>query len=357
MPIYMDRHDVSKHVTAENVAQLHQEDLKVQHKFKCRGLTYWFDEQRKTAFCLIEAPNKQALQDMHNHAHGEVPHRIIEVDINIVESFLGRIEDPEMAQNAKLNIINDPAFRTLAVYEAEGIRFNGDSNKIIERIKEFEGSIVKHTSNFILTSFVSVTQAVQCALSIDSELDNESKLNIGIGAGVPVTDEEVMFQSTIEFAEKACWVQKKAIVTSKEVRDLYKSENANIFPKGNICSLGILEADFLEKLFEFIEENWQNPEIVVEDFGKNIGLSKSQLFRKIKSMLGIPPNTFLRDYRLKKALEIIKDEEKDVSEITFMVGFNSRSYFSKRFGERYGISPRDLKKKLTESEFSMEAVD
>ena len=61
MPIYMDRHDVSETVTAENVAQLHKADLKIQHQFDCRGLTYWFDEKRKTAFCLIEAPNAKAI--------------------------------------------------------------------------------------------------------------------------------------------------------------------------------------------------------------------------------------------------------------------------------------------------------
>ena len=69
----MDRHDVSETVTAEHVAQLHQQDLKVQDQFGCRGLTYWFDDKRKTAFCLIEAPDMKALEEMHNHAHGQVP--------------------------------------------------------------------------------------------------------------------------------------------------------------------------------------------------------------------------------------------------------------------------------------------
>jgi len=83
----MDRHDVSETVTAENVAELHREDLKIEHQFNCRGLTYWFDEKRKTAFCLVEAPNKEAVLKMHNQAHGDVPHRIIEVDETIVKSF------------------------------------------------------------------------------------------------------------------------------------------------------------------------------------------------------------------------------------------------------------------------------
>ena len=121
MSIYMDRHDVSEVVTAENVAQLHQEDLKIQHKYGCKGLTYWFDDKRKTAFCLIEAPNKQAVQICTIDAHGEIPHQIIEVDANLVESFLGRIEDPKKSQNTDLNIINDPAFRTIMVIELKMI--------------------------------------------------------------------------------------------------------------------------------------------------------------------------------------------------------------------------------------------
>lgn len=51
MPIFMDRHELSQ-VTAEDDANVRQENLKIQDKFGCRGLTYWFDEKRGTAFCL-----------------------------------------------------------------------------------------------------------------------------------------------------------------------------------------------------------------------------------------------------------------------------------------------------------------
>jgi len=115
----MDRHDVSDSVTAEHVAQLHRADLKIQDVFGCRGITYWFDDKRKTAFCLFEAPNEQAIREMHNVAHGQIPHSIIEVDAGIVESFLGRIEDPTEKQNNALNIIGDPAFRTIMVIAKE----------------------------------------------------------------------------------------------------------------------------------------------------------------------------------------------------------------------------------------------
>ena len=79
MPIYMDRHDLSG-VTAKDVAQAHQKDLSIQEDFGCRGITYWFDEERGAAFCLIEAPDKNAVKEMHDHAHGLVPHQILEVE-------------------------------------------------------------------------------------------------------------------------------------------------------------------------------------------------------------------------------------------------------------------------------------
>ena len=115
MPIYMDRHDL-KSVTAKDVAEAHREDLKIQDNYQCKGLTYWFDEERGTAFCLVEAPNEHCVKEMHDNAHGLVPHQIIEVDKNVVNAFLGRIEDPKSSRfldDTDLPIIDEPAFRTI----------------------------------------------------------------------------------------------------------------------------------------------------------------------------------------------------------------------------------------------------
>src|ERR1700712_5614561 len=159
MPIYMDRHDVSETVTAEIVAQIHQEDLKIQDEFGCRGLTYWFDDKRKTAFCLIEAPDAKAIQKMHDKAHGQVPASIIEVETSIVESFLGRIQDPEKARDTGLNIINDPAFRTIMVIYSSQMTLNKDSqpfktafeklnNDIRKGLQSHEGNIVRQSDDY-----------------------------------------------------------------------------------------------------------------------------------------------------------------------------------------------------------------
>jgi len=128
MPIFLDRHEMPDEVTAEHVAEMHQMDLKVQHEFGCRGFTYWFDEKRKSGFCLIESPNKEAVKKMHDYAHGGVPSEIIEVDPSFLESFLGRITDPVKGLNQKLNIINESAFRTLMVVRIKDASFG--KNKI-----------------------------------------------------------------------------------------------------------------------------------------------------------------------------------------------------------------------------------
>ncbi len=108
MPIFMDRHDV-RDATAEAVAAAHREDLKLQSRFSCKPITYWFDKLRGTAFCLIEAPTAAAVREMHHAAHGLIPNQIIEVDPATVEAFLGRITDPEAANLS----IRKPAFRAI----------------------------------------------------------------------------------------------------------------------------------------------------------------------------------------------------------------------------------------------------
>ncbi len=358
MPIYMDRHDVTEVVTAENVAQLHQEDLKIQHKFNCRGLTYWFDDKRKTAFCLIEAPDEKTLKEMHNHAHGQVPHSVIEVDASIVESFLGRIEDPEKAQNTALNIINDPAFRTIMVIDLKRLSLkqknadqfksslNNYNNVVLNVLNSYGEKPVKQKENYFLVSFKSVSNALHAALDIqlkfkkfrDDTGDDKILLKIGLSAGVPVTETKSIFEDTIKLAERMCEIIKGEIIVSSEVKDLYKSENSNVFLK-SIFALTQEDEVFLNHLMNYIESTWANANLKVEDFSRPVGCSKSQLYRKMIFLTGESPNTFIKEYRLNEALKLLNKNSGNVSEIAFETGFTSPSYFSKCFQKRYGYQP------------------
>ena len=353
----MDRHDVSATVTAENVAELHQKDLKIQHLYNCRGLTYWFDEKRKTAFCLVDAPNKKSLQQMHEKAHGEVPNQIIEVEASIVESFLGRIEDPVKSKNTELNIINDPAFRAIMVitidhFSIENFKINQSADYLIkfpiETVNKYKGRLVKRQNDAYLLSFDSVTNAVSCALEIHSLFLNKTGskknspeiLQIGISAGVPVNGDKGFFEDIIQMAEGLSIIVKGQIAISSEVKDLYESENLNIsLSKKQIRSLSLNEEIFLNLLMDYLKKEWCNPLLNADSYSKCMGYSKSQLYRKMISITGKSPNSFIKHYRLNKALLLLNKRNENISGIAYETGFNSAAYFSKCFQQKYGILP------------------
>jgi len=359
MPIYMDRHDVSETVTAEHIAQLHQEDLKVQKQFGCRGLTYWFDDIRKTAFCLIEAPNPDALKEMHDHAHGQVPHRIIEVDPNIVESFLGRIEDPEKSKNTELNIINDAAFRIIMVvsfnrwsptedHPAFGELFEKFKKDLKKILKDHEGNLVTQTDFYSLISFKSVSQAILSANSIQvlkkdfniKGIKDKIELKIGLNAGVPVTNQKSIFEDTIKLADRMCQIVKGEIIVSAEVKDLYHRENSNASLKGKyIYALNQADEKFITQLMDYTEKAWRDSELKVDQYIKPLGCSKSQFYRKMVLLTGESPNSFIMNYRLKEALKLLRKKAGNVSEIAFKTGFSSPSYFTKCFKSKFGVLP------------------
>jgi len=389
MPIFMDRHDLPESVTAEEVARLHQEDLKIEHKFGCKGMTYWFDEVRKTAFCLVQAPNKQALQDMHNEAHGAVANRIIEVEPSIVESFLGRIEDPVKAQNTDLNIINDPAFRILMVVRENRClseKYQNDyssaqqdqkttkydpatpktlascSEQMQQIIKSFDGTEVHSDGSRELVSFRSVSDALNSARRLveyfidedtksakltespkGSTLRNTPEIKIGLSSGLPFEHEEGLFKETIDHAQRLCnAVQGKIIITS-DLWDLYESENQNNGLLGQeIRTLNQEEERFLHSLMDFLDSSYARADLKVGHFSSNLGLSKAQLYRKVKGLTGKSLNTFLKDYRLEKALELLLNKKGNISEVAFDTGFNSPAYFSKCFSQAYQILPSKL---------------
>jgi len=360
MPIFMDRHDVSETVTAETIAHLHQKDLQVQGHFGCRGLTYWFDDKRKTAFCLIEAPDKKAIEEMHDKAHGQVPHSVIEVDPSIVESFLGRIEDPAKARDTELNIINDPAFRTImvisigrsAISKSDSATFKSAFRKFHQAVrkvlKNYKGNTVKETDYYYLVSFRSVTGAVRAAFDIQllnkefskQKIKEKISLKIGLNSGVPVTQKQLIFEDTIKLAERMCGMVTGEIIVSAEVKDLYKSENTNSFLKGKgIIFLTQADEKFITSLMDYLDSAWSDTNLKVDDFSRPLGYSKSQLYRKLISLTGESPNSFIKEYRLNEALKLLRKNAGNISEIAFEAGFTSPSYFTKCFKKKFGLLP------------------
>ena len=104
----------------------------------------------------------------------------------------------------------------------------------------------------------------------------------------------------------------------------------------------VKEDAFLKKFHTFIENNMTDSDLSVETIGAELGLSRVQLYRKVKALTGLSPVELLRKARLQKAKELIKGTDKTIAEVAYEVGFTAPSYFTKCFKEEFGISPSDL---------------
>ncbi|HEX5026383.1 MAG TPA: AraC family transcriptional regulator, partial [Agriterribacter sp.] len=130
------------------------------------------------------------------------------------------------------------------------------------------------------------------------------------------------------------------IIMSAEVKDLYNSENIKpVEESQHTIAISAADEEFLRLLVDYTEKNWNDVNLKANDFCKPLGLSKSQLYRKMIALTGTSPNTFVKEYRLAAALKLLNKKSGNISEIAFETGFSSPSYFSKCFQKRYGHMP------------------
>ncbi len=104
------------------------------------------------------------------------------------------------------------------------------------------------------------------------------------------------------------------------------------------------DENFLKKAIEVVEENMSNSNFYVDDLGRELGLSRMQLYRKLKGLIGQSANEFTRSIRLKRAAQLIEQNKLTISEITYEVGFSDLQYFRDCFKKQYGVNPTEYLK-------------
>ena len=356
----MDLH-IAPGVTPKEVAEAHLLDVRIQQQYGCKAMTYWLDEDKGCVFCLIEAPDKESVIAMHEKAHGLIPHEIIQVNTDVVKAFLGRIQDPESAiklPEADIKIFSDPAFRVILVTKTMDARILQHglgkertqellllySTIIRDQSKNYSGREVYLKEEGFVISFASASQAMECALAIQKKLQSAATLiglRIGLHGGVPVNKCDSIFGTTIRFARFLCYISKdNQVTTSAIVRNMYKDNDWSLTVRQNdIRWLTFAEEAFLETLIDTLDTHWHDPEFDIPDFCRVMSISKPQLYRKSIAVTGMSPNSLLREYRLLQSLDLLRNEERNISQTTFDSGFNSPSYFTKCFQKRFGLQP------------------
>jgi class 3 adenylate cyclase len=269
VPYWLDRHEFSG-LTALDAAEMHVKDMQIQHEYGVQLLTYWFDYDRQTAFCLASAPNGDALKALHRDAHGAIPNLVIQVDRATVERFMGRIVEHELGEPYV-----ETAFRTILFTDLEGstslTQRLGDARAmavlrthdqiIRDSVARFGGSEVKHTGDGVMAAFPSVAGALESAIQMQRRFAEEDaagaplRVRIGMSAGEPVTENQDFFGVAVQLAARlADRAEPGTVLVSSTVRDLALGKDFAFRKRGRLRPKGFSEP------IQAFEVLWQEAE-------------------------------------------------------------------------------------------------
>ncbi|MDR1742289.1 MAG: response regulator [Dysgonamonadaceae bacterium] len=141
---------------------------------------------------------------------------------------------------------------------------------------------------------------------------------------------------------------KNLFLTRDRLRQWYLTPKSKTQDEKSISvSLSIHDEKMMNKLTLLLEKELSNPDLNVDYLGRDLGFSRTSFYRKMKGLMNLSPNEFLINYRLRKAAEMLQDENLSLSEISDKTGFSSYSYFSKSFKKYFGATPKDYRKTKT----------
>ncbi|HUE40945.1 MAG TPA: nickel-binding protein [Chthoniobacterales bacterium] len=229
MPTYMDIHELPGGVTAQEVMKAHARDVAVQDKYGVSYHKYWVNEKEGKIFCLCHAPSAEAATQVHLEAHGNVAEKIIQVEPEVADLFLGGSE----VNSAGAVVFpggsaddRDPGIRTILFTDIVGstalTRRVGDEaamellavhDKIVrDALAGLGGREIKHLGDGIMASFVSAASAVKCASRVQREVakhcrekaDRSFQIRVGVAAGEPVEHHNDLFGCTVQLAARLC---------------------------------------------------------------------------------------------------------------------------------------------------------
>jgi len=242
----MDIHNLPEGTTPEDIAKAHAKDMETQRKYGVEYTKYWLNEKAGKVFCLCHAPNAEAAECVHREAHGMQAEKIIEIEPELAEGFLGGVETnsagavvlPEGGADAR-----DPGIRTIlftdivnsttltqSLGDEAALAMLGVHDTIVrDALSSLGGREVKHTGDGIMASFISAAGAVRCAIQIQRELDKYAKTNpdrplsvrVGAAAGEPVEQHDDLFGATVQLASRLCArAQPEQILVSNAIAEL-----------------------------------------------------------------------------------------------------------------------------------------
>jgi len=172
---------------------------------------------------------------------------------------------------------------------------------------------------------------------LTAKTDDEEKIKaISMGANAYITK---------PFNKEYLIARIEQLLSDRKVfRDkIWKLEKAEESAENDTYENYLVKKDiqFLDKIHQVIEENIDNSDFNIDTIADNIGLSRSAFFKKLKSLTGLAPVDTIKEIRLTKSIELLKNTDMTISEVAFAVGFKESGYYGKCFRKKYGQTPSE----------------
>lgn len=135
---------------------------------------------------------------------------------------------------------------------------------------------------------------------------------------------------------------KNVLIERERLKEKYRQEISSLKQEGNPLSP---DEKLIKKMLLYIEERLSDPELTIDEICHEIGASRANLYRKVKSQTGLSIAEVIKEVRLKRALQLLEDQKLNVNEVAYLVGFADSNHFSKCFKTEFGVSPTEFKKK------------
>ncbi len=168
---------------------------------------------------------------------------------------------------------------------------------------------------------------------LTAKSDRDSKLEgLGLGADDYLTK---------PFDTQELLARIKNLIETRRILQEKFGSGTVVLHKPEKEKLSCLDQQFLDRVMSVIDQHITEEEFSIEEFGKDVGMSRSQMHRKLKALTGKSTSLYLRTVRLAKAKHMIEEQKGTISEISYQVGFSSPAYFSRCFREEFGCTPSE----------------
>nr|WP_315255688.1 substrate-binding domain-containing protein [uncultured Flavobacterium sp.] len=269
------------------------------------------------------------------------------IDILDIESGFGEVSIISDSEKHSLLIIEDNIDLVTflkAKLSGEYVVYTSDGSDAVEKAMEIIPDIIICDINLVDKDGYEITKELKKDLRsshipiiiLTAQSNKESVLK-GLQSGV---DQYLTKPFSLSILKQSI---SSLLFNREKLRYYYTNNIYRVEPESKF---GNQEQSFITKMNDIIKVNVENPKFSVEDLADKLGVSRVQLYRKVKAIIGINISDHINNVKLEKAAELLKSNDMNISEIAYSLGFSSPNYFSTAFKNKFGVSPKEYKSSI-----------